>query len=297
MSGIITTFVINALEEQVDEYGVVVWYDPGGYYRDVPPQIDLADTTMARYQGSYYALRHRVDDLLEGEQPPRLIVYVPLARGETHDALIELEAAGVVLRPGQQPPSRNMDPGLIARHAMRTVMPEEALLDIERQVEAGKLSLADLDALAEKGGDMRSGLIVSIFGTSNPRDVALKLLGSEDYDAALRRRDALPELARLLEVAYEVHLGSLDEPEAFRTQLVRHLLITELIARLGDRAPVQLGSVSQATTPGAVSRCVDLAAAWRNRTDVRGCRVLRTWPDQPRPDPGRACRRTHLSSA
>ena len=33
--------------------------------------------------------------LLEGEEPPRLVVYVPLAEDETEDALIELTAAGV----------------------------------------------------------------------------------------------------------------------------------------------------------------------------------------------------------
>ena len=56
MSGIITTFVINVLEGQVDDCGVVVWYDPGGYFRDIPPQIDLADTTIALYQGENRAM-------------------------------------------------------------------------------------------------------------------------------------------------------------------------------------------------------------------------------------------------
>jgi len=36
---------------------------------------------------------------MAGEEPPRFVVYVPLAQGDTHHALIELEAAGVVMQP------------------------------------------------------------------------------------------------------------------------------------------------------------------------------------------------------
>ena len=52
-------------------------------------------------------------------QPPRLLVYVPMDQGETDHALAELEAAGVVVQPGQQPPSRNTRLSLVARNALR----------------------------------------------------------------------------------------------------------------------------------------------------------------------------------
>ena len=71
MTGLITTHIINTIAAQVDEQGVVVWYDPDGFYQDVPAQIDLAETTVAEHEGSYYALRHLFDALLEGERPPR----------------------------------------------------------------------------------------------------------------------------------------------------------------------------------------------------------------------------------
>ena len=44
---------------------------------------------------------------MDGEEPPRLVVYVQMAQEQTHHALIELEAAGVVMQPSQQPPMRN----------------------------------------------------------------------------------------------------------------------------------------------------------------------------------------------
>ena len=39
---------------------------------------------------------------MNGEQPPRLVGYVPMEQAETHNALVELEAAGVVMRPSKQ---------------------------------------------------------------------------------------------------------------------------------------------------------------------------------------------------
>ncbi len=50
---------------------------------------------------------NEIDPLLNDLQPPRLVVYVPVDQARTDHALIELEAAGVVMQPGQQPPAQN----------------------------------------------------------------------------------------------------------------------------------------------------------------------------------------------
>ena len=83
---------------------------------------------------------------MNDRQPPRLVVYVPLPREKTHAALIELDAAGVVMQPRQQPPACNTRLSVVARNALKPILSEEQLGEIERQVEAGKLTLADLNA-------------------------------------------------------------------------------------------------------------------------------------------------------
>jgi hypothetical protein len=61
-----------------------------------------------RYDGSFLKLRHEIDHLLnDDERPPRLVVYVPMERTETASALIELDSAGVIMQPRQQPPACN----------------------------------------------------------------------------------------------------------------------------------------------------------------------------------------------
>ena len=116
--GVVTKYLFDLIAKQVEDYRLVVWYDPEQAYAVAAATLALPDTQMARYDGSFFQLRHDIDALLNGEQPPRLVVYVPEERGNTHSALIELEAVGVVMQPGQQPPNRNTRLALVAR-AMR----------------------------------------------------------------------------------------------------------------------------------------------------------------------------------
>jgi hypothetical protein len=105
--GAVTEHLFTLIAKQVKEHGVVVWYDPERAYVSAVELLNLPNTTVARYQGSFFQLRHEIDHLLNGQQAPRLVVYVPKDRGQTDHALVELEAAGVIMQPGQQPPNRN----------------------------------------------------------------------------------------------------------------------------------------------------------------------------------------------
>jgi hypothetical protein len=135
------------MKKQVDDHGIVVWYDPEGHYREFVKSLDLPGTPLEKYDGSFFALRHRIDPFLSRCDPPRLIIYVPLDRNQTHNALVEAEAAGVVVFPGAQPRPRNTRLSVVAKAALRGKMGDQELVQIEKQVEAGKLSLADLDRM------------------------------------------------------------------------------------------------------------------------------------------------------
>src|SRR5207253_8552206 len=137
--------------------------------------------TVVRYDGSFFRLRKQIDHLLNDQQPPRLVVYLPIERAESHNALIELDCAGVIMQPRQQPPACNTRLSVVARNALKVILGEDQVVEIERQVEAGKLSLADLNSLAEKGKDISTGVLTLIFGSANPQEVALAFLHSDKY--------------------------------------------------------------------------------------------------------------------
>jgi len=194
--GVVTDYFVNLISRQVDTAGIVVWYDPDAHYQEVAQNLAIQDTIVALYQGSFFALRHEIEPLLEKLEPPRLVVYVPLNQAETDHALIEIEVAGVVMRPGQQPATRNTRLSLIARNALKTILPEDRLGKIEKQVEAGSLSLSELDALAEKGEGITKGVLSLIFRAENPQDIALSFLTDEFHDKNLCRKAHCPNWLR-----------------------------------------------------------------------------------------------------
>ena len=229
----------------------------------------LPNTTVARYDGSFFKLRKEIDHLLNDGQPPRLVVYVPIERTETNSALIELDCAGVIMQPRQQPPACNTRLSVVARNALKPILGEDQVAEIERQVEAGKLSLADLNSLADKGKDISTGVLTLIFGSANPQEVALAFLHSDQYDEEIGKKEAEKELRHLLQVSFDIELPAAEALSNWRVRLGRHVLLTDLFAALKKQVPSSLSSVPVATSTGGIDACVRLARTWRNSRDVR----------------------------
>ena len=55
----------------------------------------------------------------------------------------------------------------MARNALKPILGEDQVGEIERQVEAGKLSLDDLNSLADKGKDISTGVLTLIFESTD----------------------------------------------------------------------------------------------------------------------------------
>ena len=271
---LVTKALLNLLRKQVEDHSTVVWFDPEKSYLDLVRTLEpdvVADATVHRYdpERGFVWLRRQLELLWEERtDPPRLLIYVPLAKAETHDALVEFEVAGVVVRPGQQPPEQNTALAAVARHALRVVFPPAALEEIVAQVEAGQLSLAELDQLAEKGAEAQTGAVAVIFGSGNISEVALRFLSDPALDSEIEARQALGSLAGLLSDALGVALPADQGPTPLRAQLARQALVTDLIEPLGDSVPQSLRTFAVAERPVARQAAVDLAQAWRVRRDL-----------------------------
>jgi hypothetical protein len=267
---VVTESLVQLIAKQVEEKGLVVWYDPEQAYSTAAAELSLPNTTVARYDGSFLKLRHEIDHLLnDDERPPRLVVYVPIERTETHSALIELDCAGVIMQPRQQPPACNTRLSVVARNSLTPILGEDQVAEIERQVEAGKLSLADLNSLADKGKDISTGVLMLIFGSANPQEVALAFLHSDQCDEEIGKKEAQKELRHLLQVSFDIELPASEALSNWRVRLGRHVLLTDLFAALKKQVPSSLSSVPVAASTGGIDACVRLARTWRNSRDVR----------------------------
>ena len=266
---IVSEHLIGLIAKQVEERSLVVWYDPSAEYRTVAERLEIPGATIARYDGSFLKLRREIDSLLNNLEAPKLVVYVPVEQASTQHALVELEAAGVVMQPGQQPFKCNTRLALVARNALKNVIGDENAAEVEKQVDQGKLTLKDVDALGTKGQDITKGVVSIIFGTGNSQEVALAFLASDRLDADIEKKSAITEMVSLLQNTFEVELPDKVALANIRERLTRHILMTDLIVGLGDTVPSSLQSIKIAETPAAVAACTSLARSWRLRRDVR----------------------------
>lgn len=140
--GIVTEHLISLVARQVSDRGVVVWYDPERHYASVVESLTIPETCIARYTDSFFALRYEIEHLLNQPETPHLLIYVPMSRSETNEALVEAEAGGIEFY---------LALSLLGREALKPLFGAKQSTQIAKQIEAGKLSLQDLDNLAEHG--------------------------------------------------------------------------------------------------------------------------------------------------
>jgi len=272
--GIVSDHLRDLIGVQVREHGLVVWFDPEGYYGALATDLELPNTTVARYDGSYFALRRGVDGLLNDERPPRLVVYVGgVSEGETGNALAELTAPGTVMAPGQNPPERNTRFSFVVKTALlrrSQAWTPEGAEEVAAQVEEGKIvSLEEAERVAEKGGT--SGVLQVIFGTGLPHEIALALLGSTEHDKKVVAKKATADLQALLASAFAYEVNADATPATIRERLAGHLLRTEFVASIQGQGPLPstLAGLKVAPEGPAREACVGLVRAWRDSYHLR----------------------------
>ena len=132
--------LFQLVAKQVEDRGLVVWYDPEGPTVRRRQSLTLPNTTVARYDGSFLKLRHEIDHAAERPQPPRLVVYVP--DGPGRDRPRPDRAGGGGRRHAARPAAARPQHPALARRPQRppALLGEDQAAEIEKQVEAGKLT-------------------------------------------------------------------------------------------------------------------------------------------------------------
>ena len=144
-----TQYLKNQIISSLKTHHLVVLFDPERHYSDIIQNLDLNGIPIHTYTGSFIELRKEIAGLMTGERPPDLLLYIPMAEKDTNNALIGFTKPGVTLQPGQHPWERNTRLSVIARQVLKNHLSEQEMSDIEAKIEAGKLTLSDIDIMAE----------------------------------------------------------------------------------------------------------------------------------------------------
>ena len=76
------TTLSRDLTEMIEAHHLVVWQDDAGAFGDIARELVPSDCRFEAFEGSWVALRHRVEQDLSLSEPPRLVIYVPVQAPE-----------------------------------------------------------------------------------------------------------------------------------------------------------------------------------------------------------------------
>jgi len=267
--GIISEELGQIVVTQIHQHGIVVWYDPERQYESIVDGLKIESCSVVKYVDSFFTIRNITEPLLNYDNAPRLLVYVPMDQAATHRALAELESLGVVLQPGQPQPELNTRLSYVASIILRPILGNETSATLEKQIDQGKLSLQNVDELASKGAGIGKGIISVIFGTANVQEIALMFLTSDRSDQEIIQKQAIAELVLLLSSEYEIQLNADKQPIEIRQSLRRHILAADYLLTCFQVVPPSLRSVTLPTNSLCRTACIDIARKWRMRRDLQ----------------------------
>lgn len=240
------------LAREVDRRGIVVWVDPHREYDGVAEALCPPQAGFVRWQGSWYRLRRALDEQTSGAEPPRLVIYQPVATPpEQEDPLAEVRLGGAEFQ---------YRLGTLVRDALAGRLSPQRVEQLTRAH-----TLEEAEAALAAGGTSGVRLPLAL-GTGEPREMVLRLLADPDVEARLGKR-GLWEEAR--EVLRHLTGAALDgEGPALRRSAFRHLVLVELV-EAGWQPPFGIATQVERLTPEQRGFCLDVLRLWRS--DPRRC--------------------------
>jgi hypothetical protein len=232
------------LARKVDRHGLVVWQDEAREYADVAEAVNPPNAVFQAWDGSWYELRHRVESILAGEQPPRLVIYAPVSAPGS-DPLAEIRQAGTQF---------TLRLATLVRHALRGELSDARLSEISRQA----ATITEAEAVVEDG-DRSDVRLVSVLGATGAVPMALAVVTGEKANA-VSDAGAWKEVAAML--GQTLGGEATGEGDELRRAAVRQLILTELADRLGDLPPA-LAPAWEAPSTKQRRRAIELLESWR----------------------------------
>lgn len=261
------------LSEQLDDLlkrrRVVVFYDPRkefepffstelkevGEGKGGLPQVlvNNRQTSLARFDGSFLALRAVVEPLVEVDTPEPLILYLPgVARDRHASVLMELEKGGACYEPQLR---------RLALNVLRKRFTDGQIDEMLRPANIGYEDVADFLQQGDEG--QSASVLNSIFGGAKSEALIADWLADVGRDKAIAAKDAAPELFKLIETRLGLPVQSTATLSEAREKLSRYVLVGEFRSDLSCAPPSSVGMVPVAPSKEHLARTLAVASCMR----------------------------------
>ena len=275
MSHELHNYLAQQLDKALRENRVVVFYDARSEFEpfmaeleEVGPGIgDLPRTSvgdtlahMARFDGSFFALKASIEPLVSADKPEAFLIYVPgKSRDRASSVLMEVERAGQVY--GDAPSH------VLKSIARRLLRKEHTDGDIDEMLRPESLSYSDVVQFLGQSGSSSGSLVKLVLKGSTSEELITNWIVSEDEDEQLASKLAEPELFRLIHSRLGLEVEDGTPLGKARHQTVRYLLINEFRSDLTCDAPDTLKIVP---VPGHMDETKRIAAIMTALRSIHG---------------------------
>lgn len=252
MSHLLHEYVSKQLARHLRDHRVVVWFDRPGDFGPFLEELsgdpsqpiehivpDGVQASLARYRGSMYELRSRVEPLVAVDEPEPLVICLAGVEPTRESPLKELELGGHSWTPQLRH---------LARNALRTKFTDGVIDELLRPDNVGYMDIAAASAGA--GGETPSMLKTILSGGTSEAQVAA-WLADPTTDALIEEKRSRGELHKLVRSRLELDLPEGDSLSKWRAITARVVLAVEFRSDLAGEAPREIDGVPEVTKDAA----------------------------------------------
>ncbi len=223
----------TGLVGKLQRHGVVIWDDREKSYGAIVGEIAPEGTFVAKFDGSWFALRRDVESKLAGATSPNLLVYVS-APVPDPDPLLELRAIGARFR--------SLLPTVI-RDSLKGQLTDRRIEELGKQCQ----TLAEVEAALDAGASEADARLMTLVSESGTAAIAQALL-SGLYDEQLSDLSLLAAAHEFFAQATGTATSAVDGA-ALRSEIFRHFVLTAVHAATGALPDEITRSFSPPTAP------------------------------------------------
>lgn len=219
------------LATKVERHGVVVWDDPEAAYSSVADEVAPPGTSLHKFDGSWFELRHCLEKSLAGHEIPNVVAYVP-SRSPDPDPLEELRAIGTRFRVTL--------PTLI-KQTLEGQLSQQRIVEIGQQCS----TITEAEAALEAGDVAVDARLISIVGESDTAAIAAEVIGGS-HESELAQRDLTKVVQSMLADAVGGDFVGLIGPN-LRRSAFRQVVLAQLVKTIGELPGELVSSLAPAT--------------------------------------------------